>query len=75
MAMPQPVTSAQYLYPNQVNGMLATGQQSLPPRSPAVRAQPQQPPPPPETARIPLQQPSPTPRVNYQPGARMDAQL
>ena len=70
-----PITSAQYLYPNQVNGGVTTSQQSLPPRSPAVRSQPQQPPPSPQAARIPVQQPSPTPRVNLQPGQRMDTRL
>ena len=69
------VTSVQYLYPNQVNGSVPTSQQSLPPRTPAVRSQPQQAPLPPQTMRIPVQQPSPTPRVNLQAGYRMDARL
>jgi hypothetical protein len=73
--MAQPVTSVQYLYPNQVNGGLSTAHQALPPRTPAVRAQPQQPPTPPQSARVPVQQPSPTPRVDYQAGARMDTKM
>lgn len=73
--MAQPITSVQYLYPNQVNGNLSTAHESLPPRSPAIRAQPQQPPAPPQSARIPVQQPSPTPRVDSQSGARVDARM
>lgn len=70
--MAQPITSVQYLYPNQVNGGLNTSLEVLPPRTPAVRSQPQQAPPPPQSARVPVHQPSPTPRVDYQTGARMD---
>ena len=59
------ITSVQSLPPNAYNGMLATSQQSLPPRTGRVRVAVQQPPPPPpQTPRVQAMPPTSQGRVN-----------